>query len=409
MPQRTLAALLAALAATGTQAAGFALIEQNASGLGNAYAGQAASAQDASTIFFNPAGMTAIEGRQVAGALHYIHPSAKFSGTATSTIPGYTAPTALGGDAGEPAFVPNAYYVMDLRPDLKFGLGMNAPFGLATEYDAGWAGQVHAIRSEVRTLNLNPALAWRLNDKVSVGLGINWQKIDAELTQFSPTAAAVVVMEGDDDSWGWNAGVLVRMDDATRVGLSYRSQIKHELEGSLNVLGPIRASITLPDMASLSLFHRPNSGWDLLADLTWTGWSDFKELRVLNANTGATTSLVTENWEDVWRFSVGANWRMNDLWTLRFGVAYDQAPVPDVAHRTPRIPDEDRIWLAIGGQYWMSRHGKLDIGYAHLFVKDANISHCEPENLCGTSVGVTLNGTYDNAVDILSVQYTHSF
>jgi long-chain fatty acid transport protein len=405
----TLAAVLAALGMTGAQAAGFALIEQNASGLGNAYAGQAASAQDASTTFFNPAGMTQVEGRQVVGALHYIHPSAKFSGSATSTIPGYTAPTALGGDAGEPAFVPNAYYTMDLGSGMKFGLGLNAPFGLATEYDRTWAGQVHAIKSEVQTININPALAWRVNDKVSVGVGINWQKIDAELTQFSPTAATVAVMEGDDDSWGWNAGLLVSLDDTTRVGLSYRSQIKHELEGTLNILGPIRASITLPDIASLSLFRRLNHDWDLLADLTWTGWSDFHELRVLNASTGATTSLVTENWDDVLRISLGANWRMSDQWTLRFGVAYDQTPVPDAAHRTPRIPDQDRTWLAFGGQYNMSKHNKLDIGYAHLFVKDASISHCEPESLCGVGVGVTLNGSYDNAVDILSVQYTHSF
>ncbi len=343
------------------------------------------------------------------GALHYIHPSAKFSGTATSTIPGYTPPTALSGDAGEPAWVPNAYYTMDIRPGLKFGLGLNAPFGLATEYDTSWAGQVHAIKSEVKTLNVNPALAWQINDKVSVGLGINWQKIDAELTQFSPTAGTTAIMKGDDDSWGWNAGMLVRLDDATRVGLSYRSQIKHELEGTLNLLGPIRADITLPDMASLSLFRRLNPRWDLLADLTWTGWSDFQELRVLNANTGATASLVTENWGDVWRFSVGANWRMSDLWTLRFGVAYDQAPVPDAAHRTPRIPDEDRTWLAFGGQYHISKRAKVDLGYAHLFVKNASIRHCEPENLCAGGIGVTLNGTYDSAVDILSVQYTHSF
>lgn len=380
----------------GAQAAGFALIEQNASGLGNAYAGQAAVAEDASTVFFNPAGMSQIEGREFVMAAHYIRPSAQFSGSASPPLS-----AADGGDAGKPAFVPNAYFVMDATPTVKFGLGLNGPFGLATEYDRPWAGMTQALLSDVKTYNLNPSVSWKVNDQVSLGFGVDWQKIKAELSSFSPPAT-VVTMKGDDNSWGWNAGALFNVGADTRVGVAYRSKVEHTLSGTLSPMGfPIKADITLPDTASVSLFNRLNPTWDVLADVTWTGWSSFDELRVVHAVSGATLSLVDESWEDTLRFSVGANYHSTPDMTWRFGVAYDQTPVPDATHRTPRIPDEDRTWLAVGGQYKLSKHGAVDFGYAHLFVKDSDIAHAEN--------GLTVTGTYDNAVDILSVQYTRSF
>lgn len=391
------------------QGAGFALIEQNASGLGNAYAGQAASAQDASTVFFNPAGLTRIEGGQAVVAGHLIAPSAEFSGSGASSGPIPAPPAGQGGDAGEPAFVPNAYLAMDLTPDLKLGLGLNAPFGLATEYDPPWAGQSHSVRSDLKTYNINPSLAWKISEGLSLGLGLNWQRIEATLSSVHPVAGTPLTMKGDDDSWGWNAGVLWQMTDTTRVGLAYRSQVEHVLEGTLAPAGiPITAAVTLPDTVSLSVFSHLSPAWDVLADITRTGWKSFDELRVLPAAGGAPLSLVTENWENAWRYSLGFNYHTGRNLTWRFGVAYDEAPVPDAAHRTPRIPDADRAWLALGVQYRVSPRSTLDFGYAHLFVDDAPISHCEPEATC-PAAGVTLTGTFDNHVDILSFQYTHNF
>lgn len=387
------------LVGNGAEAAGFALIEQNG-GLGNAYAGQVATAEDAGTVFFNPAGMSRLEGRQLAVSVHYIRPSAEFSGGATPPLS-----AATGGDAGKPAFVPNAYFVMDLAPTLKFGLGLNSPFGLASEYDQPWAGMTQALSSEVKTYNVNPALSWTVSDRVALGFGLNWQRIDAELTSFNPSlppAGAVVAMKGDDDSWGWNLGVLFSLDAGTRIGLAYRAQIEHTLVGTLAPMGvPITAAVTLPDTASVSLFKPLNPAWDLLADLTWTGWSRFEELRVRQAVDGATLSLVPEAWEDTWRVSLGANYHRGDRLTWRFGVAYDPTPVPDAAHRTPRIPDEDRTWLAVGAQYRLSDRSAVDIGYAHLFVRDAAIDHVEGP--------VRVSGSYDNAVDIVGVQFSHRF
>jgi long-chain fatty acid transport protein len=386
--------------ANGAQASGFALIEQNASGMGNAYAGAAALAEDASTIYFNPAGLSHIEGRQFVLAGHLILPSAKFKDDG-STL----AVLGDGGDAGKLAVVPNFYYAMDLTPDLKFGLGVNAPFGLTTEYDGTWAGQVQAIKSELKTININPTLAWRLNEKFSLGFGLDWQYVEAELTQ--ATAAVPnpprAVMKGDDTSLGWNVGVLWDLDSASRIGLAYRSGFSHQLTGTLNALPGVGvyANLSLPESTSLSYMRRLNSRWDVLADVTKTGWGDFQKLEVRVQSNNGLISSVDESWQDTWRYSLGLNYHPSREWTWRVGLATDQAPVPDASHRTARIPDADRLWVAFGGQYRFDQKRAMDFGYAHLFVDDSRVDHFN--NL------TWLRGTYENKIDILSVQYTQNF
>lgn len=407
-----LAALIASLAG-GAHAAGFALIEQNASGLGNAYAGAAAVAQDASTIFFNPAGMSLLPDSQVVMAGHLIKPKAELSGSAVYDSPhplaGDPVPGGQGGDAGDWALVPNFYYAYRLTPSVHLGIGVNAPFGLKTEYDDGWIGRYQALKSEVKTININPSIAYKVSDTLSIGAGLNIQRIEAELTNMTYVGLATV--KGDDYGWGFNLGLLWQMAPNTRLGLSYRSEVDYTLEGratfsGLSALnGDITADVTLPDSASLSLFHKLSPQWELLADITWTGWSDFYEYEVYRTN-GALLSYTLENWEDIMRYSLGATWHMNDKVSLRGGVAYDEAPVSDV-YRTPRIPDGARIWVAVGGQYRLSKQGVLDFGYAHLFVNDPGLDYSAAQT--PITPPHTLSGTYDSAVDIISVQYTHNF
>jgi long-chain fatty acid transport protein len=388
-----------------TQAAGFALVEQNASGLGNAFAGQAASAQDASTIYFNPAGMTLLPDRQLVVAGHLIKPQSEFSGT--SDVPGGGG---NGGDAGGLAFVPNAYFAYRLTPDVHVGVGMNAPFGLKTEYDSTWVGRTQGIKSDLKTINLNPSIAWKANDTLSLGAGLSIQYAKATLTSLAGGAGPLSV-EGDDYGWGFNLGALWQMSDATRIGLAYRSEVDQKLKGAATFTavpannGPITASVTLPDSASLSIFHKTNPRLELLADITWTGWSDFDELRIVRTS-GALLGLTKENWGDTYRYSVGANYHLSDKLTLRGGLAYDETPVTNDADRTVRIPDQDRTWLAFGAQYRLSSKSTLDFGYAHLFIKDAKVDRTEPVPVYGA---VTVIGTYDVSVDILSAQLTHNF
>lgn len=402
-PNRLTFALALAGFAGLTHAAGFALVEQNASGLGNAYAGAAAVAEDASTVYFNPAGMTRLPDSQVVVVGHLIKPRMEFSGTVSPAIGGGD-----GGDAGGLAFVPNAYYAFRLTPRVHLGVGLNSPFGLKTEYDSSWIGRTQAIKSELKTVNLNPSLAYQVNDAFSIGAGISIQRIEATLTnQIHPLFnASRIEIKGDDYGWGFNLGALWQVGPATRLGLAYRSKVNYTLEGSATVAnfplvpgGPVSADITMPDSASLSLFHRLSSKWDLLADVTWTGWSAFDKLRIVRAD-GSELSNTPEHWDDILRYSLGATWHLSDKLSLRGGVAYDEAPVSD-RYRTPRIPDGARTWLAVGGQYRMSARSAVDFGYAHLFVNDVGLH--------SAGGGSTLNGQYDSQVDILSAQYTHSF
>lgn len=405
---RALFPLCLAIGPLNAVASGFALTEQNGDGLGNAYAGQAASAQDASTIFFNPAGMTLLPDRQMVVGLNAIRPTIKFSGGATISGLGPVSGS-QGGDAGSWDLTGNAYYAWRATPNLSLGVGLGSPFGLKTDYSPDWVGRFQAVKSELQTVALNPAIAWRVNDRLSLGAGVSVEWIDAELSNkifISTSAEPLATVKGSDTSLGYNLGALWQLSSATRLGLAYRSKIHHRLEGTLTVEsplsglnGPAQAEITLPDTASLSLFHRLNAQWDLLADVTWTGWSSFKTLAVTYAS-GAPISSTAEDWRDTWRYSLGANYHWSPALTLRLGAAYDQAPVSD-AHRTPRIPDNNRTWAAAGMQYRFSAADAVDVGYAHLFVKNTSIA--------SSAGGTLLTGSYSNAVDILSVQYTHNF
>lgn len=395
--------LAALMAASGTAAAsGFALIEQSASGLGNAYAGGAASAEDASTVFFNPAGMSRLPGKQVVIAVNAIQPSVKFSGTGTAAA---TPAGNLGGDAGSLAFVPNGYFTVELNPRTHIGVGVNAPFGLQTKYDAGWVGRFLAINSKIETINVNPSISYQVNDALSLGVGINFQHIHGELTSFAGGAGTASVT-GNDSAWGYNLGALYEINPQTRIGVSYRSSISYNLSGGVTfsavpaLNGPVSLAIKTPDLFSLSFFHKLDDKWDVMADASLTGWSVFQQLTVMRLTALPPIPSVKENWKDTWRVSVGANHHYNEQWTARVGVAFDQTPTSD-AFRTPRIPDGDRTWLALGGQYKPTKQGAVDFGYAHLFVNSVSVNQAQP--------GGNLVGTYNNSVDIVSVQYTHNF
>lgn len=417
--QTILAVSLAVL--TGTAgASGFALIEQSASGLGNAYAGGAASAEDASTIFFNPAGMARVQGKQIAVALHAIQPSAKISDTGSTGATGRPLGVTPG-DAGSLSYVPNGYFVMDVNPQMKFGIGVNAPFGLQTEYESGWMGRFQALKSKLETINVNPSLSYRVNDRISVGAGLDYQHVRAELTSaksFGAGGEGAATMTGSDDAWGYNLGAMFETGGGARVGISYRSSIKYQLNGRMLVTTPggavaldqaITADLKTPDSWSLSYFRALPNKWDVMADLSHTGWNHFNELRIIQASNGAVLQLTPENWKNTWRVSLGGNYHYNDTWTARVGVARDQSPVSDV-FRTARIPDSDRTWLSLGGQYKMAKDSAIDFGYAHLFMKDASINNNTGSGGTPSTATVgNLLGNYKSHVDILSVQYTHSF
>lgn len=465
---RAIITLAVTVAGTGwisnVQAAGFQLFEQSISGLGTSFASTAA-AEDASTIWWNPAGMSYLPGGNFTLGGHIIKPTAEFENQGSRTL--LPPPNGLpmsggnGGDAGGIALLPNLYYTHGITDRLTLGIGVNSPFGLTTDYDDGWVGRYHALKSALTIVNINPSVAWKINDSFSLGGGLNLQYAKAELTSaidFSTvclgaaarlgavnpgqgallngacTAAGFNVpgnaakdgkatIKGDNWGYGFNIGAMWQIVPSTRLGISYRSSVEQDLEGEATfdkptgLPGPVAASnqftngnvtagVDLPESVSLGLHSQIDESWALMADLTWTKWSRFEELRV-KFNNNAPDNVTTEKWDDSFRVAIGGSYKPASAWTLRAGVAYDQSPVPD-EHRTPRIPDQDRTWLSFGANWKITQNASLDFGYAHIFVKSAslNLSAADAEN----NARGTLRGEYSNpSVDIVSIQYNHRF
>jgi len=421
------------------QGSAFALSEQGVSGLGNAYAGAAAAAEDASTVWWNPAGMARLpHGKHLLLGGHLVVPSTKFSND--GSVPAGASNPALagnGGDAGENAIVPNAFFVMDLDPAWSVGLGINVPFGLATEYDSDWVGRFQGIKSEVMTLNVNPAAAWKINERASIGFGVNYQRAEIDLDQavnYSGIGFAVLGMPGiegrnkvslDGDAWGFNVGALFDVTPATRVGVHYRSSLDYETTGSTSFTnvpaafagvpalaagtsnGDVKLDLETPASLSISAAHKATDRLELLADATWTEWSRIKQLPVVRTSgpaSGSTLDTLSFNFDDTWRFAIGANYRLSGAWTLRAGAAFDQSPVPNAQDRSVRLPDEDRYWFTLGATYRPSPASRLDFGYAFINVKDADIDSDQSARARGT-----VRGTYEGTVSILSIQYQYRF
>jgi long-chain fatty acid transport protein len=425
-------------------ASGFALHEQGSSGLGNAYAGAAAVAEDASTVWWNPAGMARLApGKHFSIGGVYIDPYTSFSNNG-STIAGASNParTGNGGDAGKSAIVPNVFFAMDLNSRWNIGVAVNTPFGLKTEYDPTWVGRFQGISSQVKTINVNPAVSYKLSDSASIGGGISYQygKVDLlTATNYSGvafgaggagllTAVGGAGVEGqnktsiDGDAWGFNIGGLFNVGTATRVGVHYRSSLKYNLHGNTTFTsvpaafgaipalaaatsnGNVGLSFRTPDDLAFSLAHKLNDRWELLGDVTWTHWSRIKQLPIIR-DTGATLgNPLTFNFSDSWRFSAGANYKLDPKWTLKGGVAYDQTPVPNADSRSVRLPDADRYWLSFGARYQVTGADALDLGYTYIQVRDTSINNNQ-----AASAGGIVTGNYKGHVHILGVQYQHTF
>lgn len=423
-------------------AGGFLLFEQGVKGLGNAFAGGSAIAEDASTIFYNPAGITRLSGTQIEVGAHYIIPQAEFDNKGSTVSPalpvvgGAPLNGGDGGDAGVSAIVPNFYIAHKITDKFHGGIGISVPFGLETKYNKNWVGRYHAVKSEVLTIDINPTVAYRINKWFSLGGGISAQYIDAELTNAvdfgtigfiggagtaPQTLDGFVKLEADDWGWRWNLGMLVEPTENLRFGLSYRSNIDYTLEGDANFKIPAgadpiatgaglvdtdaKADITLPGHASLSAYWRLHPKFAIMADIFWTNWSKLDDLPIkLDTGTDVVTTL---DWEDTFRYAFGANYYFNENWTFRGGIAYDETPIPNAKKRTPRVPGEDRIWTTIGLGYRFSELISFDLAYAHLFVDDPKIrkTGLETEDIPRGA----LKGDYDASVDIISFQFNLNF
>lgn len=354
---RTLPALL--LAASGAaSAAGFQVLEQSASGLGTAYAGSAAVADNASVTYYNPAGLTQLTGLRASVGVVGLKVKAESS--------------VGGGDAGDGLLAPNLYLSAKLTPDWYVGLGISRPFLLSTDYDAGWAGAAQAQKSEIKTINYNPAVGYRLNDKVSLGFGLNYQKVDVELSQLGSSYV------GSDGALGWNAGALFTLSPAMKVGVAYRSPINYKLDG-----GDLR----LPGTFTLSVWQQVSDRWEAMGDLSFSNWNRF-DRSGLGLTAGA-------DYQNSWRLSWGAAYKSTEALKLKFGLAYERAATRN-GNLSLRAPEYDRLWLSAGLQWAPGNIGQFDLGYAYKYSRDA-------------AAPAPVGGLYDTGAHVLGLQYSAGF
>jgi len=442
----TLACLFSVLLHSNSYASGFALIEESVSSMGNAHAGAGTSAYDASILYYNPAGITKICGSQGVAGMHFIFPSSKYSNE--EAFP-YLAPDTPmtggnGGDAGKFAAIGNFYAVSNCNDRIFYGLGVNTPFGLSTVYDGDWVGRYYALKSEILTVNINPTIAYRINDCLSIGVGFNAMFFKATLTNavdfgsilfsINPVLGTPQGADGnarlEGSSWGYggNVGLLWDVTSCTRVGLSYRSQVRQQVRGMIKYANVPQfllnngqfenvqadAVVNLPDLVMLSVFHHLNNRLAVMADVSWTHWELVPSL-IITTRGDPDEIVTTLNGKNSWRAAAGATYLLNECTCLRAGFAWDQSPTPNDELRSPRIADQDRYWLALGAGYLVDTCLRVDLAYAHLFTPTArintsgfNTNPAAPDNQELLFKGA-LVGKWDQHVDILSIQGVWSF
>jgi len=426
MMLKTTLGLAVTLASSQLFASGFALNEQSISGMGTGFAGRSSSADDASTVFGNPAGMSRLKRQQVTGGFAAIDASTDIndaSGTQSGTNKGDMVP--LTG-------VPMGYYVKPIDDQWAFGLGVYAPFGLITDYESSFQGRNFGSKSEVKVVTFQPTVSYAFNDKVSIGFGPTINRIsgslESALTLPAPLPGAgsdgQVKIKGDDIGYGYNIGLLVQATDTTRVGLTYHSKVKYKLEGHTEVSpgagvpGVILSGarydasldITTPESVDFSVTQDINDAWTVYAGSTWTRWSRLKDITVQNEGTGTGGGLfnpvlgtITEeqNWHDTWAYAIGTSYQLNKQWVLRTGLSFDQSPANNT-DRSPRIPTGDRTIFSLGAGWSPTEDLTIDVAYSYLKEEKVNVNRTN-------ALGQAYNAEYENSANGFGVGATYRF
>ncbi|MCE0463279.1 OmpP1/FadL family transporter [Pseudomonas uvaldensis] len=373
-------------------ASGFALNEQSISGMGVGFAGRSSSAEDASTVFGNPAGMSRLKKEQVSLGAATLFAKSDISQT-RSTFGGQED-----GDMVPTTTIPMGYYVKPVDEHWAVGVGFYVPFGLITDYGSDFAGRYYANKSEVKTLTFQPTISYAFNDKVSIGIGPTINRISGEISGMVPNPLTPgsndgkLKSTGDDTALGFNAGILVQATDRTRLGLTYHSKVSYHLDakskltdGIFSLLGVSGTSydasldVDTPESVDFSVTHQLNDDWTLYLGSTWTRWSRFKELTIENSGlppllSGALGTISEEqNWHDTWAHAIGAAYRLNNQWVLRAGFSVDQSPANNT-DRGPRIPTGDRSVISLGAGWTPVDDVTIDVAYSYLWEESVRVN-----------------------------------
>ncbi len=403
--------------------AGFQILEQGASNMGSAMAGATANASgDSSSAFWNPSAsfFSGLEVGEIRAdsAISFVMPTFEFKGSAKATInaTGTELPVAGndGGNGGEVAYVPNFYSLYRFHEDFILSFSSTSTYGLETDYDEGWVGRYMAMNSDLLTIDVNPSIAWKVNDWFSISAGAAANYLHAYLTQmvptdFNPANDRRIRFSGDSWSAGATVGFTIKYAEGGRFAASWRSEVEHDVSGNRklgNSLAPIDAELTLPQTVNVGIYQRLWGDLDRFAvmiDYAWTGWSCFKQLDIRYSDgSSASGEPVDENWKDTSRVAFGVHYypEFDENLVFRFGTAWDESPVRNSEYRTARIPCADRVWLS-GGLGYTYGNLSFNLGYMYIiFYNDAPINNSHNN----TTITNSISGKYTGDAHVLSLQ-----
>ncbi|EGR0476906.1 aromatic hydrocarbon degradation protein [Vibrio cholerae] len=412
---------------TFTQAAGFQLAEYSATGLGRAYAGEAAMADNASAQWRNPAMLTYLEGTQVSAGAIYVNPNVDVEGTVNHAQLGKTH--ASSNDFAHDAVIPNFYLSHQLNEQMALGFALGTNYGMETDLGTDFAASHFGNQASVISKEANLNIAYQILPQLSIGSGVRYVMGEGHFGATAPAknlirhpvtnnvmtlpkGTTLKYMEGEDNSWGWQVGSAWQINQDHRVGFAYKSEVVMDFEGhaegvSYGSYKPGMMSVTLPATAELASFHQLNDQWAIHASINWTDWSSFKELTAVFPE--KSDLIKSENWEDNYRFALGTTYQYDAKLALRAGVAYDTSAVDD-KNRTATIPETDRTWVSVGGSYVATPQLTLDAGFTYIFAKDATIN--EPRDASdqtAAAIGGAFTGNVSGNVWLIGVQANYRF
>ncbi|OEF94234.1 outer membrane protein transport protein [Vibrio splendidus] len=405
---------------TVTQAAGFQLAEYSATGLGRAYAGEAAMADGADAQWRNPAMLTYLEGTQVSVGAIYVDPNIDIDGTSTSMMGKTTSSNSS--DFAHSAVIPNFYVSHKYNEKFALGFAAGTNYGMETDLGKDFGGANHGNEASVTTMELNLNAAYQVLESVSLGGGIRYIMAEGSFGAVStanslvplPAGTPLKYMEGDDTAWGWQIGTAWQINENNRLGFTYKSEVDLTLEGYAQGFGFNQANpaahkngsmdLALPATAELASFHQLTEKVAVHASVNWTNWSSFKEL-VADFPGENSVEIKQENWEDNYRFAIGTTYQMTPKLALRSGIAYDTSAVSE-EHRTATIPETDRTWLSIGAGYQWSKQLTLDAGFTYILAKDAKMHETDA---AADLFGGSFEGEVTGSIWLVGIQANYRF
>jgi long-chain fatty acid transport protein len=406
-----------AIATTTAHASGYQLREVSGTLQGSSFAGMSTSSIDASTIFYNPANIGQFDHSTYSVGGSMIMPKSTLKNAKATTNFGQNVSRPDYGDMAQDAFVPNAHAVWKLTDNLNMGISLTSPWGLVTDYDDNFAGRFFGTTSSIKTTNVKPAFAYRFDNGLALGAGLQIQYMDARLSKAVITGLgteAASDVTGDDLALGWSAGMNWEITPGTRLGASYTSEVTHHLKGDIKFGSAAAyndrtatAEVTTPEFVTFGIAQDIGEKWTVMADAQWTNWTSLTNLtfnysgNITNIGTPRNSTSEYYNWGSAWFGSLGARYQYDENWAFTGGVAYDQTPVK-TAHRAVRLPDSNRYWVSLGTTYKVNDWSNISLGYTHIFAKEAHVSLRDDSNN-------TFSGDYESKVDIIALQAKFQF